>query len=192
MSGLYRLHYSKLHLRDTSKIAYIYKEHPSLLKYYYFGEYLYALKFPAKWAQNHIDNSGPEKCNDCSYFGIWNGAFIGYCVNCAKNIYNGERGNGFVGYGKEMQPGENSESAYDTYLLGVDLNKIGDKEIFDCEKDYYNYAEKCKKYQEKNGYLEFLPYEKEFPEPYPDVYCISESECCTLDWFDSETGYNSY
>jgi hypothetical protein len=92
-----------------------------------------------------------------------------------------------------MQPGENSESAYDTYLLGVDLNKIGDKEIFHCEKDYYNYAEKCKKYQEKHGYLEFLPYEEEFPEPYPDLQnCISESECCTLDWFDSETGYNSY
>jgi hypothetical protein len=77
-----------------------------------------------------LPNTGPECCKDCKTFGYWNGAFVGYCATCAEK-YEGKRGNGFIFYGEEKMIVENSNSAFYTYLRDIDLDNIGDKEIFD-------------------------------------------------------------
>ena len=101
--------------------------------YYSYNEELYAGTFPEDWSKNHAPGTGPKNCNNCAYFGMWNGVFLGYCANCADHIYNGERGRGFIRVGIE-----NSEkgvlkysSAFDSYLRDVKLDDVGDSDLYD-------------------------------------------------------------
>jgi hypothetical protein len=59
--------------------------------YYMIGPYKYANSFPKEWALSHKEGTGPEQCCNCVEV---EGVFIGYCLNCAKYDYNGERGDG--------------------------------------------------------------------------------------------------
>ena len=102
-------------------------------KYYKYDNELYTGTFPVDWAKNHLPKTGPKECQNCSYFGSWNGVFIGYCANCAVYSYNGERGCGFIGLGKEniCDEVESYTSVFDTYLKDVKMDEIGDKKIMD-------------------------------------------------------------
>jgi len=110
--------------------------------YYYYDECLYDIRFPIKWAKDHYGYSGPKNCLNCRDFGSWNGVFIGYCSNCSLYCYEGERGPGFIDYGEEFEGNDkcneeemkwiqNSESVFDTYLLGVDMDKVGEINLID-------------------------------------------------------------
>jgi hypothetical protein len=105
------------------------------LQYYKCRGELYTATFPIEWAKNHLPNTGPTECGNCFYFGSWNGVFIGYCANCAYYCYNGERGCGFIGLGKEnvFEHDEKYTSVFESYLKDVKLDQIGDKSIMDSE-----------------------------------------------------------
>lgn len=102
-------------------------------KYYYRDKIRYAIQFPERWARYHYPNTGPIECITCSKYGFWNDVFVCYCVKCA-NIYNYERGGGVY---KGLQFGEYGthqpyiDSACNTYLKDVLLDKIGDRTLFD-------------------------------------------------------------
>jgi len=111
------------------------RENGKVIFYSYDGE-LYAPTFPLEWAQNHKPLSGPTDCSNCAFDGMWNGVFIGYCANCCAFVYNYERGNGFINLGLEFSD-ENTKienSVFETYLKDINLGEIGDKELFDSEK----------------------------------------------------------
>ena len=88
---------------------------------YQIGNVKYHSRFPREWAENHWTETGPEDCDNCAYNGSLNGVFIGYCVNCADYVYNGERGNGLWGGGLDFDQ-DNGLSIYDTYLSGLTLD----------------------------------------------------------------------
>jgi len=102
-------------------------------QFYSYDEELYTATFPFEWAENHLPGTGPKECGNCACYGSWNGVFIGYCSNCAHYQYNGERGKGFIDYGTENNSEElaNFVSVFDTYLKGVDLDDVGDKDFID-------------------------------------------------------------
>lgn len=58
--------------------------------YSYYGIY-YASSFPKEWALSHLPETGPHECLNCLYYGTYKGIFIDYCLNCAKNEYEGAR-----------------------------------------------------------------------------------------------------
>lgn len=91
--------------------------------YSYHGEF-YDIHFPEEWALTHIPGTGPAECVDCKECGNWRGVFIGYCENCAKFEYEFQRGTGFLGNGVEKNESD-SNSAFNTYLSGTDLDEIG-------------------------------------------------------------------
>jgi hypothetical protein len=96
--------------------------------YYHDDIYLYQgawyhRNFPVIWAMTHETDTGPSQCSNCADFGCVNHVFIGYCANCAIYEYGGERGRGFIDNGVEIDEFE-AESAFDTYLSGIDINKI--------------------------------------------------------------------
>jgi hypothetical protein len=91
--------------------------------YSYHGE-LYIRQFPVMWAKSHAPETGPEECENCSLHGSWNGVFIGYCANCAAYEYEYQRGHGFIEHGEELALDIIPLRAMDTYLHGVDLDKI--------------------------------------------------------------------
>jgi hypothetical protein len=62
--------------------------------YYMIEYYKYANDFPKEWALSHLPGTGPEQCGNCYDYGSKDGVFLGYCLNCAKYDYNGERGPG--------------------------------------------------------------------------------------------------
>ena len=62
--------------------------------YYMIESYKYANSFPKEWALSHLSGTGPEQCGNCCDYGSKDDAFLGYCLNCAKYDYNGERGPG--------------------------------------------------------------------------------------------------
>jgi len=99
--------------------------------YYSYDEELYCGTFPTIWAENHMEGTGPKECGNCSYYGSWNGVFLGYCANCAKNEYNGERGHGFIDIGKEFDCDTDYPSVFDTYLKDVTPDDVGDKDFMD-------------------------------------------------------------
>ena len=116
---------------------------------YLINNVVYAEHFPLEWALTpksveFIDENGnpkiciagpgtsPIHCYNCNSFGL-RGVFIGYCANCATD-YNFTRGYGFIDHGVEMdaesqQINDNYTKYYkpasETYLLGVDLDKLG-------------------------------------------------------------------
>ena len=55
----------------------------------------YFMSFPDTWIEEEsLYNVGPRFCENCKYYGSLDNIFIGYCVNCANNVFNGERGAG--------------------------------------------------------------------------------------------------
>jgi hypothetical protein len=107
-------------------------------RYYSYDGELYTRTFPQHWAMNHIHNTGPKECVTCAKFGSWNGVFVAYCVNCA-NEYKGQRGNGVYIYEHMCEmiiSNNNRNSAFNTYLYGIDFENIGNKEMFDSEQVY--------------------------------------------------------
>lgn len=96
----------------------------NLGSYYSYRGELYIKEFPIMWAKNHAEGTGPEECENCSFYGSWNGIFIGYCVNCAEYIYEFQRGHGFIEHGEEFDHDIPQLRAMDTYLYGVDLDEI--------------------------------------------------------------------
>jgi len=62
--------------------------------YYMIESYKYANSFPKEWALSHLPGTGPEQCGNCCDYGSKDDVFLGYCLNCAKYDYNGERGPG--------------------------------------------------------------------------------------------------
>jgi len=63
-------------------------------EFYMIGCYNYVNSFPKEWAQSHLEGTGPEFCSNCYDHGSKDGVFLGYCLNCAIYVYNGERGPG--------------------------------------------------------------------------------------------------
>jgi hypothetical protein len=115
---------------------------------YLINNVVYTEHFPLEWALTpksveFADENGnpqiciagpgtsPIHCGNCNSFGC-RGVFIGYCANCATD-YNFTRGYGFIDHGVEMdaesqQINDNYtqyKPASETYLLGVDLDKLG-------------------------------------------------------------------
>jgi hypothetical protein len=88
---------------------------------YQIGSVKYHSRFPREWAENHLDGTGPESCGNCADYGSLCGVFIGYCVNCADYVYNGDRGNGLWGGGLDFDEGDGL-SIYETYLSGLTLD----------------------------------------------------------------------
>ena len=92
--------------------------------YYSYRGDLYIKQFPMMWAESHAPGTGPEECENCSFYGSWNGIFIGYCANCAINVYEYQRGHGFIEHGEELDLDILQLRAMDTYLHGVNLDEI--------------------------------------------------------------------
>jgi hypothetical protein len=125
---------------------------------YLINNVVYTEHFPLEWALTpksveFADENGnpqiciagpgtsPIHCGNCNSFGC-RGVFIGYCANCATD-YNFTRGYGFIDHGVEMdaesqQINDNYTKYYkpasETYLLGVDLDKLGysDTHSYNC------------------------------------------------------------
>jgi hypothetical protein len=95
---------------------------------------IYIGGFPLEWATSHAPETGPMSCLNCLDYGSLRGVFIGYCANCATHVYNGERGLGFMGDGKEDVDGI-GESAFDTYLSGICpklIELISSRDVMSC------------------------------------------------------------
>jgi hypothetical protein len=101
--------------------------------YYSYDEELYCGTFPEEWVLNHFPGTGPKECENCAYYGSWNGVFLGYCSNCAKYQYNGKRGHGFIDIGREGDASCDMDeiSVFDTYLKDVTPDDVGDKDFMD-------------------------------------------------------------
>ena len=117
--------------------------------YYSYNEELYCGTFPEEWAENHAEGTGPKECNNCNDHGSWNGVFLGYCANCAAYPYNGTRGRGLMGLGKENDDPSVLEfpSIYSTYLKDVSLHDVGDTDFMDsaniinCSFEIYKHSD---------------------------------------------------
>ena len=103
--------------------------------FYTYDEELYAPSFPKEWAKNHLPKTGPKECKTCVNYGSWNGAFLGYCIHCAKK-YCYDRGHGFNYPGEEQNLNIQKLRAFETYLHEIDLNNVGDKDICDTDALY--------------------------------------------------------
>lgn len=57
--------------------------------------YQYYNTFPINWIATQDARTGPNYCEKCRTHGMVNGIFIGYCKDCATNVYHNKRGNGF-------------------------------------------------------------------------------------------------
>ena len=101
-------------------------------KYYSYDDDLYTNSFPKEWARNHLPGTGPKECKNCKNSGHWNGVFVCYCIKCA-NVYLGERGEGVIGIllGEEVDDLDSRDAAINTYMDGVMLDDIGDKDFLD-------------------------------------------------------------
>jgi hypothetical protein len=76
----------------------IFKDAYTLENYYQIDGHRYHMNFPISWAVNHkswVGNpntkSGPKHCYACMTNGSVGGAFLWYCKNCMKFIYEGTR-----------------------------------------------------------------------------------------------------
>lgn len=95
-------------------------------------------RFPEEWAEDHVDGTGPEDCEDCLAFGCMDGVFVGYCSNCALYAYEGRRGRGFVSPGVETDYDIVAEilghrecfSVFDTYLRDLLQDDITDEDMY--------------------------------------------------------------
>lgn len=170
------------------------------------GEHvLYIGIFPVEWAINHKTGTGPHACNNCLSFGSIEGVFIGYCANCSDYIYRGARGNGMNGDGIEYDyiGYRNYESAFDTYLKGIDLTLVSDKmvDISETQRDELDFI----KYTDETINGEAPTWPSEYYEDDDNYTQDSEEEEFieygftsliggggTVFDIDSDAGYNSY
>lgn len=118
--------------------------------YYIIDGIKYDVHFPQEWAKDHKDfpqehpyedylnTTGPEKCENCAFYGSLRGVFVGYCSNCARE-YEFTRGRGFLFDYCQEEMWEKLE-----YMKGVRLNQIGDLYVETIEEDEpeYNLSEK--------------------------------------------------
>jgi hypothetical protein len=87
------------------------------------GDIVYHECFPEEWLDTHAPGTGPKECANCRWYGSLGGIFLGYCVNCAQYIYNGERGRGLYGDGLEIpDPELLGHSIYRSYLAGYTVS----------------------------------------------------------------------
>jgi len=105
------------------------------VKNYKYKGIVYAGQFPVEWALDHLPDTGPDECGNCRFYGsihycgrIDGKMFLGYCANCAK-VYGGKRGRGLVGGGEEVMEMMEYPSIYDTYMKGVDVNRMDTTEV---------------------------------------------------------------
>ena len=152
--------------------------------YYTYRGQLYIKQFPEMWATSHAPETGPEECNNCAFYGSWNGIFIGYCVNCAEHVYEFQRGHGFIDHGEELNREDIPQlRAMDTYLWDVDLDKSDDElntafyyvsssddEDDDDDDDDDDQLEKLKEFKKNNRKDDY--YTRKTP--------VSETTCCSL------------
>jgi hypothetical protein len=157
--------------------------------YYTYDDELYAGVFPEDWVTDCIDGTGPKDCRLCRWYGSWNGVFLGYCLHCAVK-YRGTRGRGFVQQGEELSVSDwnkktdyiSSESVYDTYMKGVNLDDIGDI-------DFYNSSYE-RMIDELNNHAEELA--RKESDSYDEIKC--GFDCGNSTWGSDicNSGYNSY
>lgn len=129
--------------------------------YYFYDGDLYTETFPQDWLKSHDeDKTGPKFCVSCRINGTWNGVFIGYCPECAEK-YNGKRGSGFI-YGRECGSHYDPNcNAFNTYLLGITLDNIGDtdfldsKNLFSLSDDDSNSSDICELDIDKSYCIEY-------------------------------------
>lgn len=99
--------------------------------YYMIESYKYSNSFPKEWAKNHMEGTGPEQCGNCYEWGSKNGVFLGYCLNCAKYDYSGERGPGLDTFNGALEiEGDCALCMYsDTDKAGNDSTPVSEKDI---------------------------------------------------------------
>jgi hypothetical protein len=101
--------------------------------YYMIESYKYANDFPKEWALNHLEGTGPEQCGNCYCYGSKDGVFLGYCLNCAKYDYNGERGPGLpedYGSAEDIDPDEDQVSESEADRMAKLIAQLSE-----CSKD---------------------------------------------------------
>jgi len=110
-------------LRDDEEDSYYVEEIIYSGQKYGYDYQWYYETFPEHWATCHEPGTGPGQCGNCADYGSINGVFIGYCANCAVEVYKGSRGRGFIDVGLEYPGAEMLEypSVFDTYLEGIDI-----------------------------------------------------------------------
>jgi len=146
-------------------------------KFYSYNGELYASTFPEEWAIHQEPQTGTE-CDNCMYYGSWNGVFCMYCANCSINVYDGLRGEGCPGFIYEREYIMCDEKypimESNTYLKNIKLDDIGDREICDSRAihkvpDDIVYV--TEKYKEVDGV--FIPVD-EYYEELPPEYDYQE------------------
>lgn len=148
----------------------------------------YDIHFPLKWVIHqktmvtyHGDTMvlgpGTHGCDNCKYFGYYNGVFIGYCLNCAE-AFEYKRGNGMT----DIEPGieldetmvafdltnyKKENSMWNTYLKDVSLNEIGDTKLYE---DYEMYKDLPDLISVEEEVKENNNYDKQFPNEEEEEY----------------------
>lgn len=167
--------------------------------YYSYNNELYAATFPENWAQTHHPSTGPGNCSHCSNIGMWNGVFLGYCSNCATDIYKGCRGIGLFCYGIETdflgiisKTQQKYHSIFDTYMKNVSLDNIGDTELYDTRIVHYptllkNERPTLEKYTQYS--VTYVSESSEEPEKIAEL-CYSSDTDTNTDTEEKCFGYN--
>jgi hypothetical protein len=120
-------------MAQFNPLEFIYHYRKGIPVYYSYNEELYCGTFPEEWASSHCEGTGPKDCKNCAFYGSWNGVFIGYCSNCAKYIYQGQRGRGLIECGVENDDEDvnHYDSIFQTYLKDIVPDDVGDKDFMD-------------------------------------------------------------
>ena len=109
-------------------------------KYYKFnnGDHKYHISFPIEYALSHMPGTGPEECDNCTYYGNIgdDNVFLGYCGNCAQE-YDYSRGLGLNCNGKEF-PGyervnyihKDNDAIYEDNFIPFNTENVSQKSIY--------------------------------------------------------------
>jgi len=164
----------------------------------------YDIHFPLNWVinQKEIDTydgrllfTGPQEhgCDNCKYYGYYNGVFMGYCLNCA-NVFECKRGNGMTDLGIELEEDmvafdltyfKKENSMWNTYLKDVSLDNIGDTKLYEDFEMYKDLPdlienkvveEKEQQEKEQQEDEEYNNYDEQFPEEEENDYDYEEEE----------------
>jgi len=95
---------------------------------YSYDNELYDINFPDDWATDHLEGTGPKECENCACFGSIGGTFFAYCANCAEFEYKFTRGPGMWYNYCELHT-DKAHSIFTTYMEGIELQDIGDKDL---------------------------------------------------------------
>jgi hypothetical protein len=103
-------------------------------KYYLVDGVKYHMRFPLEWALNHLRFhntrnvispivTGPKGCPNCAYFGLHDGMFMGYCLNCLTQyeLFGSPRGCSKPKSAKYDSTNDILHEMY-PYMIGFDLN----------------------------------------------------------------------